>query len=73
MYLRGTGTHPTPEAYSQPNSRTAQAWSNSDSPQTKLPHTTQVGRTPRVCNTNEHTDSLYFIFIHEGLEERKSI
>lgn len=56
MCLRGTGTHPTPEPSSPPNSQTAQACSNSEPPRTKLPPPTQVGRTPRVYDTSEQTD-----------------
>lgn len=55
MYLKGTGTRPTPEPCSPPSSRTAQASSNSDPPQIKLSPTTQVERTPRVYSLNEQT------------------
>lgn len=55
MCLRGTGTRPTPEACSPPSSPTAQASSDSDSPQAKLPRAAQVGRTPRVCSLKEQT------------------
>lgn len=70
--LKGTGTRPMLKPYNQPNSQTARACSNSNSPQTKLPATTQVGESPWVCNENKQTDqtALNFLFIPTGPEER---
>ena len=78
MCLRGTGTRPMPEPCSPPSNPTAQASSDSDSPQTKLPCTTQVGRTPRVCSLNEQTygtsciSHLYiYIYVYKNKDLRR--